>query len=102
MTQFHENGPAGSWMVKGTVDDIEAILMKWVLSAYPVLAPHQEQLSASTAMHTVYNKFLQRNKMAQGLQVLAVPAPYETKIDIVAEIVNGFLGDYSDIIEGTK
>ena len=102
MTQFHENGPAGSWMVKGTVDDIEAILMKWVLSAYPVLAPHQEQLSASTAMHTVYNKFLQRNKMAQGLQVLAVPAPYETKIDIVAEIVNGFLGQYSDIIEGTK
>lgn len=83
----HRNEPGSVWIEKGRIDNIESILTNWVVSAYPDVNP--DKLKDAPSFQAMVSKFNSRNSLAHGIDILAVPKPFERKIDIVFSIVQG-------------
>jgi hypothetical protein len=87
----HHNDINAVWLERGSIGEIENIIMSWVLNVYPQFQKYEEDLQNSSGFQSVVGKFRNRNRLATGLGFFSVPRPYMRKIDIVSEIVNGFM-----------
>lgn len=89
----HRNDLSNVWVERGSIDDMENLLLNWVLSSYPQLSDKTDAIRNSSSFQSMLSKFRTRNRLASGLGIFSVPKPYQRKIDIVSAIVNGFLKD---------
>ena len=87
----HPNGISNIWIEKGSVNNIETLVKSWIISVYPQLSDHINEIENSPAYISMIDRFKERNRLGQGLDIFSIPRPYETKAEIVAEIVNDFL-----------
>jgi hypothetical protein len=93
MLTVHRNDLSNAWIERASIDDIDDILLSWVFDVYPQLSSQRSELEHSSSFNNTRNKFLSRNRLAAGLDIISIPKPYQRKIDIVAEIVRGFLAE---------
>ena len=83
----HNNNPSSIWMEKGDIDNLPEILKAWILQAYPQVEPYISNVIESQSFISMLNKFQERNRLAQGTDLISIPQPYERKIDIVSDIM---------------
>jgi hypothetical protein len=91
---WHKNDLHGLWMERGDANQVQSTLLSWVLSAYPQLNQYESELQNSNAFREMTSRFAARNSMAAGLDIFSVPKPYQRKLDIVNQIVGGFLAEH--------
>lgn len=89
----HRNDLSNTWIERASIEDIDSLLLSWILQTYPQLKGKQSELLNSSSFSSMRNKFLSRNRLATGLDIISIPKPYTRKIDIVSEIVRGFLSE---------
>jgi hypothetical protein len=90
--EIHQNDEKNDiWLEKSNIENIETEVMSWILYTYPQLRRYTSEIEGSSGFQTIIQKFKIRNRLAQGLGLVAVPPPYQRKVDIVSDIVNRFL-----------
>lgn len=94
MYEVHMNNLDSIWIVDGSPAEVPAVLMQWVLTAYPKLSSYSKDIESSTAFRSMINKFRNRNGFSKDYEFFIVPAPYEQKAQIVSEIANGFIKEH--------
>lgn len=99
----HPNDTSDVWIEKSSIDNIERTLLKWIASAYPQMKQYIPNIYRSNSFRSMISKFKNRNELATGLDILAIPRPYTRKIDIIYDIVKGFVNENQNLtIEDNK
>ena len=91
---WHNNDIRSIWVENGDINQVPNIILKWIVSVYPVLNNYVSDIKSSNSFNAMLQKFMSRNKMAQGLGIFSIPHPYQRKIDIVNQIVSNFLQEH--------
>jgi hypothetical protein len=91
LKQSHSNNTQNVWIESGNIDEIEQIIMSWIMQAYPQLSKYTADLSNSETMQNIVKLFEKRNGYSKGVDIYAVPKPFTRKLDIVDQIVGAFL-----------
>jgi hypothetical protein len=99
LSQYHENDIEHTWIESGDIHNLKQILLDWITSAYPQVPEGIENSNAFAKMVVMFNN---RNKMAEGTDMITVPPPYTRKIDIVSQVVNGFLKESPQPVASPK
>lgn len=99
---LHKNNMSSIWIEHGDINNIESILLSWIFSAYPQLKKYETQLKESAGFNSMVDKFQERNRLANGLNMISIPRPYQRKIDIVSFIVGSFLRSFKPSNEDIK
>lgn len=87
---FNRNDLSSVWIEPGDINNISNELMTWILSAYPQLNDQKDKIQSSSTFQNIIQKFIERNRLANGTGLLAVPRPYQRRIDIVNAIILPF------------
>jgi hypothetical protein len=88
--EVHRNDTGAIWIEKGNIENVEDYLLSWTLNAYPQLAKDKDKLRSSSGFQSVVSAFRARNSFASGTGLIAMPKPFQRKIDIVSAIVNNY------------
>ena len=93
LIEMHKNDMNDVWLLEVDMSNLENELLRWILTAYPTFKEKNfvSEIQSSTPFKDVVALFWRRNKLAPGLGVLAVPRPFERKIDIVNAIVGALI-----------
>ena len=97
LTELHKNDMNAVWLLEVDMSNLENELMRWILTAYPALKEQNfsAEVQSSTAFKNIIALFWRRNKLAPGLGILAVPRPFERKIDMVNAVVSSIVSQMS-------
>lgn len=87
----HPNDMSSVWMEHGDINNIDHLLISWVLATYPQLKDYADKIKSSSNFQTIVSRFEDRNKLSSGTGMISIPRPYQRIADIVSPIVNGFL-----------
>ena len=91
----HPNDLSNVWIERGDINNIRDIIKSWILLVYPQLQSKINDIANSSSFSSMVDKFNQRNRLAAGLDLISIPRPYQKKSEIVSEIVNGYLNNFS-------
>jgi len=97
LMEWHQNDMRSSWLEHGEINSVPELVLSWIVNAYPQLNSYQSDIYNSSSFRTVLNRFLSRNRLAQGMGIFSVPRPFQRKIDIVNQIVSGFLQEHGSV-----
>jgi hypothetical protein len=92
---FNRNDLSSVWIEAGDINNISNEIMTWILSAYPQLDSKKDKIQSSSGFQDILKKFNDRNRLASGTGLLAVPRPYQRRIDIVNSIISPFTKENS-------
>lgn len=85
---YNRNDLSSVWIETGDIHSISNEIMTWILAAYPQLSDKKEEIQSSTGFQDILKKFNDRNRLAAGTGLIAVPRPFTKRIDIVNTIIN--------------
>lgn len=91
----HRNDMSSIWIEHGDIEDIDNTLLGWIFSAYPQFQKYKNKLVDSSIFNSMVDKFKERNKLANGLNLISIPRPFQRKIDIVSIVIRGFINEFS-------
>lgn len=95
----HRNDMYSVWLEKADINDIDDTLMSWVVAAYPALATMKDKIEETSTFQSMVRLFQQRNARSSGVGMVAVPPPFQRKIDVVRPIVSGFLNEFQQSMQ---
>jgi hypothetical protein len=96
LTEWHQNDMRSAWIEHGEIGTVPNLVMQWIMNAYPQLENYESEISNSSSFRSVLSRFMSRNRLAQGLGIFSIPRPYQRKLDVVNQIVSGFLQEHPD------
>jgi hypothetical protein len=89
----HRNDISSVWIERGDIANISDMLVDWIEEAYPQFSKHRDQLTSSSSFQRIKDAFRARNRLATGTGLISIPQPYQRKVDVVKDIINGFLAE---------
>lgn len=97
LMQWHQNNIRSGWLERGEIEQVPGYVLSWIFNAYPQLQSHESEIYNSNSFRSVLGKFLSRNRLAQGTGIYSVPHPFQRKIDVVNQIVSGYLQEHGSV-----